>query len=180
MRAFVAVDLPGSMLEALTRLQMLIPVGRKVAVENLHLTLAFLDEQPETVLEDLHAELERLPTQPLSLGVSGLGCFGGDKPRLLFADVPPGDVLKDLHGQFAAAARRVGISLRRERFHPHITLSRINGRLSFQEVGRLDAFLRDQGGVILPAERCPSFSLVQSTLGPKGARYDRLATYDLV
>ena len=46
MRAFLALDLPQETRDALIRVQADLPVGRPVPCENLHLTLAFLDEQP--------------------------------------------------------------------------------------------------------------------------------------
>jgi len=60
MRAFLALDIPENTVAALTRLQTAIPFGRPVPEDNLHLTLAFLDDAPEAELEDLHELLTGL------------------------------------------------------------------------------------------------------------------------
>ena len=115
---FIAIDLPEEATAALARLQSVLPAGRLVAEENLHLTLAFLGEQEGSALEALHDELETIRVQPFALGFSGLGVFGGDRPRILFADVAPDPVLTDLHRRVTGALHRAGIAVQRARFHP--------------------------------------------------------------
>ena len=66
MRCFLGLALPDPVLDLLERLQEDIPVGRLVPCENLHITLSFLEDQPEARLEALHQEeasLLRLPCQ---------------------------------------------------------------------------------------------------------------------
>ena len=57
MRAFLALPLPDQVCATLEDLQLSLPFEKLVPSENLHLTLAFLDEQPVAQLEEVHAVL---------------------------------------------------------------------------------------------------------------------------
>ena len=140
MRAFVGLPLPDDALDALERLQEDIPVGRIVPAENLHLTLAFLDEQPEHALHQLHRELEQIEATPFSLYIRGLDLFGGGKPRILFAAVEPDPALSRLRGQVRRAAERAEMDLSRERFRPHITLARFGRDMPEHQARRLGTY----------------------------------------
>ena len=59
-RAFLALALPETVRSALTVQQFLLPLPRKEPVENLHLTLLFLGEQPERKLEEVHEAIGAL------------------------------------------------------------------------------------------------------------------------
>ena len=179
MRAFVAIDLPEEVTAALVRLQSLLPAGRPVAEENLHLTLAFLGDQSETTLEALHYELETIRVQPFALRFVGLGVFGGDRPRILFADVGTEPALADLHRRVTGALHRAGVALQRARFHPHVTLARFGTRATPEAAARLHRFLSDHGDTPLPSFPATGFGLYESTLHPSGARYNLLARYAL-
>ncbi|MEY8829118.1 RNA 2',3'-cyclic phosphodiesterase [Sedimentitalea sp. XS_ASV28] len=178
MRCFVAIPVPDHLRDALVSVQAHLPLGRPVARENLHLTLAFLDEQPEDRLEELHAELDRVRAAAFTLSLSGLGCFGGDKPRLIFADVSPSPALEDVHRKILGAARRAGIALARRRFHPHVTLARI--RPGSAGADRIAAAISGLGDRPLPSMPVSSMSLFRSDLRPDGPIYDELAHYDLI
>lgn len=179
-RAFLAIDLPGDVVAALTRLQAGLPVGRPVAEENLHLTLAFLGEQPEEALEALHYELETIRALPFALGFSGLGAFGGDRPRVLFADLAPSAPLTALHGKVMRALRRAEVTVPRERYHPHVTLARFGGGAGPREAALLREFVARYGDTPVPEIDVTGFGLYHSVLHPRGAQYDLLARYDLM
>ena len=179
MRAFIAIAPPEEVTAALARLQAMLPAGRPVAEENLHLTLAFLGEQDETALEALHYELETIRVQPFALRFSGLGVFGGDRPRLLFADVAPDPALADLHCRVTGALHRAGIVVQRTRFHPHVTLARFGTRAAPEAAARLHRFLAEHGDTPLPSFFVAEFGLYESALHPSGVRYDQLARYAL-
>lgn len=180
MRAFLAIDLPEQVSEALTRLQALLPVGRPVPRDNLHLTLAFLDDQPEELLQELHYTLDTLRAAPFALRLSGLGCFGGRHPHVLFADVAPNEALAQLHRQVSGAARRAGILLPREQYHPHVTLARFGTGARPRDAARIREFIADFATVQLPESTVTNFALYRSTLHRSGAQHDELARYDLV
>ncbi|TDK43870.1 RNA 2',3'-cyclic phosphodiesterase [Antarcticimicrobium luteum] len=180
MRAFIAIDLPEEVTAPLVRLQAGLPAGRPVAEENLHLTLAFLGDQEEVVLEGLHYELEGIKAPPFELCFSGLGTFGGNRPRILFADVAPESALTDLHRRVTGALRRAGMVPPRERFHPHVTLGRFGNGAAADVAARLRGFLAEHGDTPLPGFAVTGFGLYESTRHPSGVRYELLARYDLV
>ena len=57
MRSFIAISPSDDVKAAFAPLQRALPVGRPVPSDNMHLTLAFLDDQTEETLEELHEEL---------------------------------------------------------------------------------------------------------------------------
>lgn len=180
MRAFVAIDLPEEVSGALERLQAVLPVGRPVPPENLHLTLAFLGEQPEDALEELNFELEAIRQPPFELRFDGLGAFGGDRPRVLFADVAPNPALSGLRRRVVKALRRAGIAPSKERFHPHVTLARFGERAAPEVAARLRRFVAETSADTVPGFPVTGFGLYASTLRPTGARHELLARYEFV
>jgi len=168
-RAFIAIPVPEEVADALERLQRRLGFGRPAARDNLHLTLAFLDEQPEEVLEELHEQLSALRAQPFTVELAGLGVFG-TAVHVPAAETPG---LTDLQGRTLTACRRAGITLQRRRFRPHVTLARLGkGQTPPPLRAELSEFQ-------IPSMQVQSFALYESTLHPKGARHEVLAHYPL-
>ncbi|MEP2715823.1 RNA 2',3'-cyclic phosphodiesterase [Pseudophaeobacter sp.] len=179
MRCFLGLSLPDPVLDLVERLQDEIPVGRLVPSENLHITLAFLDDQPEYLLEALHQELSALQAPPLQLELRGLGVMGGKNPRVLSAEVTPNAELTRLHQRLRSMVQASGIELPRSRFRPHVTLARFGPRLQVGEQQKLQQVLQHYGGFCTPVFAVTQVTLYRSTLLPEGARYEALVEYPL-
>lgn len=179
MRAFVAIDLPEHTRHAIATLQAGLRPGRKAPEENLHLTLAFLDDQPETVLRALHGALGALDLASFELTLAGLDMFGGKRPRLLFLRAAPTSALQALHLSVRRAAAEVGIDLPRERFRPHVTLARFRRDMLEEQAMQVGRFLAQHGDVALPLVEVQRFCLFGSSLHPEGAVHEVLAEYRL-
>lgn len=178
MRAFIGLPLPVDLADRLEQIAAGLRFGRAVPAENMHITLAFLDDQPEEVLEELHETLGAMMLKAPNIAIDGLDLFGGDKPRLLFASVPLNDALGELRRKVRQAARQAGITLSHERFRPHISLRRFN-RLAIGERQELEHLLAHEGGMTWPVFRPVEMALVGSTLTASGAQYETLASYPL-
>lgn len=179
MRAFVALMMPDALQDALERLQAELPTGRSVAPENLHVTLAFLDDRPEAQLRVLHDYLSDLSLPPVELKIQGLSVFGGKSPRVLVADVAASPQLTSLHRRIRSCAHEAEIELPRVRFRPHVTLQRFARRLDAGEIQRIGEVLQTHGGFSLPGVTIDRLGLYQSILLPDGPRYEVLADYPL-
>lgn len=98
--------------------------GRKMSAQNLHLTLAFLGNQPRTLLPILEEILHRLPLQAMQLDIDSLDYFS--KPRIAWAGprmAPP--ALFTLQSDLMHALEKAEINLKPVAgFRPHITLTR--------------------------------------------------------
>ena len=175
MRAFVALPLPDPLSGEMERLSEMVDFGRPVAAENLHLTLAFLDDQPREALAALHDELSALAPR---VAVDGLDVFGGAKPRVLFASVAADARLADLQKAVRRAARAAGIVLPHERYRPHITLARISPR-DRNSATPLARFLTRFGPTQVAPVTAPTFGLYASYLRADGPVYEPLALYPL-
>jgi len=138
--------------------------------------LAFLDDQPQAVLEDLHAALEEIAVLPWEMEFVGVEVKGGRKPALVWAQVAKEETLRKLHGQVRSAAHLAGITLSRERFRPHVTLARF-GRSKPVDMARLATFLSAYGGFRAGPFPMDRFCLYASTLTPEGPIYEVLAEY---
>jgi len=179
MRAFLAIEPDEDTRDVLEDLQEDIPVGRLVPGDNLHLTLAFLDDQPEERLEDLHFQLETLTAPSFDVTFDGLGTFGGARPRVVFAVVEPSAPLLELRRTVVQAARRAGMTLPHETYRPHITLARLRSDLSDEAHMRLQDYLGAEFLTAIPPFRARSLVLMQSHLHPEGARHEPLTEYPL-
>jgi 2'-5' RNA ligase len=178
MRSFLALPAPEPWITPLARAQSVLPGGRKVDLDDLHLTLAFLDAQPEAVLEAPHEELEARTLPGAELIPTAYGVFGGGKPRAVVLDVAPAPALTALREVVRRAVRAVGIDLPRERFRPHVTLLRYSGRS--QADPRLPERLAGLGPPAMAPAEAGAGTLWGSTLTPEGAVYEALSSYPVV
>ena len=180
MRAFVSLDLPEPVRAPLGRMIGGLKAGRPVPLENLHITLCFLGDQPEEALEELHNALEPLRLTAPELRFGGIDWFGPGKARTLAALVEPVPELVRLQQEVARQARKQGMPPERRPFRPHVTLVRFRRHITLGEEAALRTFLASPPVVDVPNCRATGFSLQASTLTPGGARYETLAAYPLV
>jgi 2'-5' RNA ligase len=178
MRAFVAIDLPDPVRAALEAVQERLPLGRPVDPDQMHLTLAFLGEQPDDVIEAAHHAMEGVRLPPFELQLQGLGTFGDRQPTVLWAGLRDPGPVKALHDRLLPALHGAGIVLERRRFRPHVTLARFD-RTAQSDHERLATFLARWNGFPSPAFTVEEFGLWRSTLLKAGAVHDELARYPL-
>lgn len=136
---------------------------RRVPAANLHVTLHFLGSVAEERLAEVRALADFLPSEGLSVRVSGLTGFPKpSRARMLVALLEdPGDRLRGWHGVLAA---RWPTNETRS-FNPHATVARSRRPLELPALPEL-------AGLDLELE--PPGAYVSETL-PEGARYRPLA-----
>jgi 2'-5' RNA ligase len=132
-RAFIALPLPEDIKEtlqtAINRIREKNRSVRWVRPDALHITLKFLGDIPEDLLERLPQALDEAAwgSQPLNLSLAGFGVFPAVKrPRVVWAGLS-GDVkeLSALASSVEAACARCGIPGEKRPFSAHITLGRL-------------------------------------------------------
>ena len=178
-RSFIALPLPEGVRDALTDLQDDLQVGRLVAHENFHITLAYLDKQTPQTLERVHEILEQMRIAPFEVALRGVDVFGGRAPRVVWSGVAPSEPLTHLRDKVRRAAMRGGVELARETFRPHVTLSRIKGRLGLRDHARIETFLSAHSGFQAGPFEAEEIVLYRSTLHQSGAIYDPMTRYPL-
>ncbi|MBO9476643.1 RNA 2',3'-cyclic phosphodiesterase [Shimia sp. R11_0] len=178
MRAFVGIPIEGRAADAVADVQERLSVGRPVSLANLHVTLAFLDEQPMEQLEALHEELELIRVPSFEMTLKGIDLFGAPRSRLLALLVAPDSHLMALQADVAKAARRVGMKLEKRRFRPHVTLCRFrDGQHAPEKIQ--GAISRGAHYDMWPID-VSEFALYRSSLTQDGAVYDVLSSYPLL
>ncbi len=176
-RAFAAIALPEAVRFELMLVQQGLPLARTVPPENLHLTLIFLGELPEPRLDDIDTAFRQVRAPGFEMALSGLGLFGGAKPRAVYAGAAETPGLRHLQAKAEIAARGAGYDEPARRFTPHVTLARLPERLA--ERGRLEAAVAARGGWASDRFRVEDFRLYRSHLAAGGATYEELARYPL-
>ncbi|MGJ3263174.1 MAG: RNA 2',3'-cyclic phosphodiesterase [Salinarimonas sp.] len=125
-RLFVGLEIPDDVVSALAACRGGLPGARWIEPENYHVTLRFIGDVDEDVAEDVYALLaERRAREPVEIVLDGLGCFGGDKPHAVFANVHASEALVALHDEAERLVRRAGLPPERRKFKPHVTLARL-------------------------------------------------------
>jgi RNA 2',3'-cyclic 3'-phosphodiesterase len=182
MRLFFAVELPPRVQAALGRLR---PEGepsrdyRWADPAQLHVTLAFLGQQPPEVLTTLE-EIGRSAASSSRRGTLRLGeagSFGSRRaPRVLWIGLD-GDLaaLRALQARLDAALRENGFALEDRPFSPHVTLAR---RRESASSGTPPGW-PPAGGVKHTPFPIEHLTLFESRLSPRGATYVSLFEFPL-
>ncbi len=179
-RIFIAIRMPDEVIQKITRIsqyfQSQLPERalKWVETENLHLTLKFLGEIPETII----SEVQQLLTQaaatqkPFELSVEGLGMYPhANQPRTIWLGIEGVKPMIALHARLEKDLEGLKIEKENRPFNPHLTLARVRERTSREvahQIGEtLAAFKVDSLGKFQVSE----IHLIESQLTPKGPIY---------
>lgn len=127
-RMFVAVVPPEDVREDLAEFLDVREGLRWVSADRMHLTLAFLPEVPERILEPLEERLAAAVAdlEPFDCALGGAGAFPhADRPAVLWLGVSAGtSQLERLSQRVRSTANDAGAAPDGKRFLPHLTLAR--------------------------------------------------------
>jgi RNA 2',3'-cyclic 3'-phosphodiesterase len=177
-RAFLGIDLPQAVRGNCRVQQFLLPLPRRIEPENLHLTLVFLGNCPEPVLEAAHEGFEALRETGFALSLQGLGLFGKDKPHTAWAGLAPSEPLSRLQAKVETIARRAGCPIDARKFTPHVTLGRFPTPDPI-DTARLERATAMGSGFRTDPWDVTQLTLWRSHLTGKGPQYEVLACYPL-
>jgi RNA 2',3'-cyclic 3'-phosphodiesterase len=180
MRLFVALEIPAAVrenfAELLKSLRAVSPQTRWVRPENLHVTLKFIGEAPETKLAAIRRALAGVRSdQPVALDFRGLGFFPNEKhPRVFWAGIAASANLKALADDIDKATETIGIPREKRDFSPHLTLARFEPpRLP----ETLRVAIREKVAREFGSLRTGRFHLIESRLKPSGAEYTTVESF---
>jgi 2'-5' RNA ligase len=180
MRLFVALEIPSAVRENLAALleslRAVSPQTRWVRPENLHVTLKFMGEVPETKLAATRSVLAGVRSdQPVTVDFRGLGFFPNEKrPRVFWAGIEASPNLKTLAADIESVVEKLGIPREQRPFSPHLTLAR------FEPPGlpeKLRSAIQENAAREFGSLRTNQYHLIESKLKPSGAEYTTLESF---
>jgi 2'-5' RNA ligase len=180
MRLFVALEVPSTvrenLAELLKSLRAVSPQTRWVRPENLHVTLKFIGEVPETKLAAIRTALARVRSdQAVTLDFRGLGYFPNEKhPRVFWAGIEASPNLKTLPGDVEEATKTLGIPQEQRPFSPHLTLARFEPPRLLE---KLRSAIRENAARDFGSLRTNQFHLIESKLKSSGAEYTTVESF---
>ncbi|QTA38148.1 RNA 2',3'-cyclic phosphodiesterase [Thermosipho ferrireducens] len=174
MRTFIALDINNDVKQtANDTISKLMRMGFKaswVKPENMHLTLFFLGDVRESLIDNMAEHLnKRLAGFPsFSIEISGFGYFRfRNRPRVVFLKVVPSKALQTLYLEMRSELKKLKIPFDDQgNFVPHITLGRVK-----ESPEKWENLLK---GITVPKilVAVDSFTIYSSTLTPRGPIYN--------
>lgn len=124
-RLFTGLELPDDLAMMLARLTVPLPGATWIDKRNYHVTLRFAGDIDNPTARELVDQLARIDLNCFSMRLKGVGVFGGNEPRTLWAGIEAGPELEALARANERAARLAGLKPETRAFHPHVTLARL-------------------------------------------------------
>lgn len=176
MRLFVALTLPDHIRWDLRLLCGGIPGARWVSEENFHITLRFLGELDGRDMDYVDAALVAIRAPRFELRLKGVDAFSsGAKVKAIYAGVEKNPALRHLRDKVESAVVRAGLAPERQKFTPHVTLSRPKD----PPLGKLKTYLAEHSLFRTGAFEVTHFTLFSSFLGGETAMYAVERSYAL-
>ncbi|MDE1858642.1 MAG: RNA 2',3'-cyclic phosphodiesterase [Thaumarchaeota archaeon] len=183
MRAFVALEVPGNVLDSLVAFQRELSASgadlKLVERENLHFTVKFLGEITDAQAAEADSRLRRLSLRSARVEVKGVGAFpSASRPRVVWVGVAREQEHLILPAANAVIDALEGIGERDERpFQLHLTLARVR---SERDVHVLQGVIRDNAERVFGTADLVTLKLKSSQLTPQGPIYRDQGEYRLV
>lgn len=130
-RLFTGIELPEELIWRLSMMRAGLNGARWLDPDNYHITLRFGGDMPDFQANAFAEALDDVHFDSFDLELSGLGSFGGNKPRSIWLGVKSSPALHDLHRAHERAARIAGLPPEPRNFTPHITLARLKNTSPF-------------------------------------------------
>ncbi len=162
MRLFTAIDLPDGMKDALAQRCFGLPRCRWLDPQQMHLTLVFIGETNPARIIDIIESLAEIQLPSFELQCQEIGSF---RSGVLWLGVKPNEALLELQHCIRRQLRSISeLSLDSRKYHPHITLARLERR----DPPALDNFIAFNSGDSY-SFNVDHFVLKSSTLKADGA-----------
>ncbi|MEW6652312.1 MAG: RNA 2',3'-cyclic phosphodiesterase [Bacteroidota bacterium] len=180
-RLFIALEIPVKIISALLferdKLLSSEKLIRWEQKEKLHITLKFLGDTEETLINNISAELENIVNryEPIKLEVSKFGVFRkGKEPKILWIGMRENYHLSKFVEEIEKSFCKFGYPIEEKKFKPHITLFRFRGCKD-------DAKVLSLLEVKLPALcfEADKISLIKSELKQTGSVYSSIKNFRL-
>jgi len=182
MRAFIAIELPQEIKDALARLQADLKKSEAdvkwVKPGNIHLTLKFLGEIDQNSVLSVTGALQEACRKilPFTLALSSLGAFPKiNFPRVIWIGVGEGDKeTKNLAKALEEELVKIGIPREDKAFSTHITIGRVrsakNNRILATQLQTFEDYLSGKTKEV----KISKITFFKSTLTPCGPLYEAL------
>ncbi len=175
-RAFIAIELPAKLIEALGAVETELKASLRAAKgwvrpENIHLTVRFLGDVDEKMLPDITVGLKKAAQEhkPFTLSAGGVGGFPGLRaPRVLWVGVKESPELQRLHQNIEDRLLAEGFAKEQRPFKAHLTFLRIKAPEDGALAGAAVQKLKHEINMDFYVD---SFVLFKSHLNPKGAEH---------
>ncbi len=167
-RLFFAVNIPEkAKKEIFSHYSKSLPSLLKIVPEqNLHFTLLFLGNIPETALQEIRQKAEKVKQEKFTVQLGGIGEF---ENKVLWVGALSGrEELSSLNLQLSESFES------KQKFQPHLTIAR-NHVLEKEEFKSLANKL--QKNKVLIEFEVNSFELMESSLRADGAHYSQLVSF---
>ncbi|MBF0456715.1 MAG: RNA 2',3'-cyclic phosphodiesterase [Nitrospirae bacterium] len=181
LRSFIAIDISetqraaiGQMVDTLRPLRADV---KWVRPENLHLTIKFLGDVDEGLIEKIELTLKDLTTgyAPFQIELRTVGAFSSLKrPDILWIGVTKSPGLETIAADIEEKLSLVGIKKEGRPFSPHLTIARVKSLKGYEHLHeKLTSLTAKDFGECGVAD----LLLMKSDLTPGGARYTRLKSF---
>ncbi len=192
MRVFVGLDIDPDIRQRMTRylegVHGFAPEARWVKPESFHVTLKFIGEQKDELVEEIKRELATVRALPLEISFRGNGFFPNARsPRVFWLGIEGGEQLRQLAKAVDQAVARTGVLRETNAYQPHLTLARsgsgrpqpMPGDGPSPPLRRLGEKLEGKPAPDFGTMTAREFFLYESKLSPGGAKYSQIARFPL-
>jgi 2'-5' RNA ligase len=182
-RTFICFELPGFIKTELQRVQnALKPISKSVRwshVDGIHLTLKFLGDVDEEILDDIHNAVKKAAekSEPFQIDISGVGAFPNfNRPNVYWIGVKESSgALLSIQQKIENELEQIGFAKERRPFSPHLTIGRVKSQEGLKEISKTLQNAKLPSMTFVAAE----ILVMKSVLQPGGARYTPLSVIKL-
>ena len=187
MRAFIAIDLPQSVKDIVSRMQSRLKLSGAdvswVSPANMHLTLKFLGDIDEAAAIAVSEAIRDIAarTCDFTMQLGSIGAFPGvQSPRIIWVGLSKGhEQARAIAAQIESRIEKYGIGRETKPFASHITIGRVRSKKNIRQltdgIGAAD-IRRDATAEEFKAGKITFF---KSTLTPQGPVYEKLQETNL-
>lgn len=192
MRLFVALDIDEEIRKKIAQfvhdVSGLAPQARWVTSESLHVTLKFIGEKPEAMVDAIQSALQTISGEPFRVSFRGCGFFPTAKSaRVFWVGIEADSGLATLAKAVESTLAKLGIPEEKREFSPHLTLARVSGGSGAPAWRKGDRPNRQFAALQSRLAATPEFGtmtagaffLYRSQMSPKGSRYTKITRFPL-